>query len=113
MRGGQSGQLRWSWSGREPHHDDDTEGAMTLQLRGDDLDWSEIDGEIVALDGRDARYLTVNGSGALLWRMLAVRATRQELVSALLASYDLDEAIATRDTDSFLQSLSEQGLLAA
>ncbi len=44
---------------------------MTLRLRTDDLEWREIDSDIVVLDGRDATYLTLNGSGALLWRMLA------------------------------------------
>lgn len=83
-----------------------------LQLRTDDLEWNDIDGEIVALDVRRATYLTVNGPGALLWRMLAKRATRHELVGALLSGYDVEEPVAVRDTDAFLSSLSQHGLLA-
>ena len=86
---------------------------MILRLRADDLEWREIDSDIVVLDGRDATYLTLNGSGALLWRMLAASATRDELVDALLEAYDVEESTAEADTDAFLSSLSEQGLLAS
>jgi Coenzyme PQQ synthesis protein D (PqqD) len=86
---------------------------MTLRLRTDDLEWREIDSDIVVLDGRDATYLTLNGSGALLWRMLAASATRDELVGALLEAYEVEESTAAADTDAFLTNLSEQGLLAS
>lgn len=84
---------------------------MILRLRSDDLDWREIDDEIVALDRRDATYIAVNGAGALLWRSLASDATRQELVSALVEAYGIDEARAGADIDSFLDALAERGLL--
>lgn len=85
---------------------------MTLQLRREDLEWKEIDGEVVALDGREAEYLTVNGSGALLWRLLAASATRNELVDALLETFEVEPATASADTDAFLDALSQRGLLA-
>ncbi|MBV9801669.1 MAG: PqqD family protein [Solirubrobacterales bacterium] len=86
---------------------------MTPRLRTQDLEWREIDSDIVVLDGRDATYLTLNGSGALLWRMLSRCATREELVGALLDAYQVDEPTAEADTDAFLSTLSEQGLLAS
>ena len=86
---------------------------MTLQLRTDELEWKQIDDEIVALDGREATYLAVNGSGALLWQALARGATRDELIAALCRAYGLDEVRASVDADAFLAALSEQGLLAA
>jgi hypothetical protein len=84
-----------------------------LQLRMTDLDWREIDQDIVILDGRDASYLTLNGSGALLWRTLAEGATRDELISTLLARYQVDATTAGADTDAFLDSLHERGFLSA
>jgi hypothetical protein len=86
---------------------------MTLRLRTEDLEWREIDSDIVVLDGREAAYLTLNGSGALLWRMLSRSATRDELVDALLGAYDVDHTTAAADTDAFLTTLSRQGLLAS
>ena len=86
---------------------------MSLHLRTDDLEWREIASDIVILNARDASYLTLNGSGALLWRMLATSTTRAEMVSALLEAYNVEEATAAADTDAFLETLSNQGLLAS
>ena len=86
---------------------------MTLCLRGPDLDWREIDDEIVALDTRDAIYLAVRGSGAVLWRLLADSTTRGGLVNALVETYGIDETRAGADVDAFLATLNERGLLAS
>jgi hypothetical protein len=85
---------------------------MTLCLREQDLDWREIDDEIVVLDVRDAMYLAVRGSGAVLWRLLANTTTRDGLVDALVETYDIDETRAAGDVDEFLATLNERGLLA-
>lgn len=84
---------------------------MRLQLRTDNLEWREIDDEIVVLDAREATYLALNGSGAILWRKLATSAYRDDLVQALLDAYEVDQATASADTDAFLTELARQGLL--
>jgi hypothetical protein len=85
---------------------------MTLSLRANDLQWREIDDEIVVLDEREARYLAVQGAGAAMWRLLSESTTRDGLVRALVQTYQIDEARAAADTDAFLGQLVEQGLLA-
>jgi Coenzyme PQQ synthesis protein D (PqqD) len=84
---------------------------MTLSLRKDDLDWREIDDEIVALDTRDAVYLAVQGSGALVWRLLATPTTKDNLIEALVEKYGIDSTRATVDVDAFLATLHDRGLL--
>jgi hypothetical protein len=86
---------------------------MTVRLPTEDLQWQEIDGDIVVLDGRRAAYLTPNGSRALLWRMLATNTTLDDLVAVLVGAYEVDEATVRAPADAFLCALSEQGLLAA
>jgi hypothetical protein len=86
---------------------------MTLRLRTDELSWRKIDEEIVALDGRRSDYLAINGSGALLWPLLVDGATPEQLVSALVNGYGIDESRAAADTEAFVSALSDQGLLAA
>jgi len=86
---------------------------MTLCLREQDLDWREIGEEIVALDTQSAVYLAVQGSGAVLWRLLADSTTRDGLVQALVETYAIDTDRAAEDVDDFLASLSERGLLAS
>jgi hypothetical protein len=84
-----------------------------LTLRTDELSWREIDGEIVALEGRHSIYLAANSSGGMLWRMLARGATRDELAAALSGAYDIDAAAAGTDTDLFLEQMRNVGLLSA
>ena len=43
-----------------------------------DLDWREVEGELVALDLRESRYLAVNRTGQVLWAALA---TAQRVIS--------------------------------
>jgi len=84
---------------------------MTLSLREQDLDWRDIDDEIVALDAQGSVYLAVRGSGAVLWRLLARPTTRESLVETLVETYDIDSATARDDVAEFLATLSERGLL--
>jgi uncharacterized NAD(P)/FAD-binding protein YdhS len=84
---------------------------MTLCLREQDLDWRDIQDEIVVLDSKSAVYLGLRGSGAVLWRLLGESATRDSLVEALAATYDVDATRAGHDVDEFLAALNERGLL--
>lgn len=86
---------------------------MTLCLREQDLDWRDIDDEVVVLDTKSAVYLGLRGSGAVLWRLLGESATRDSLVEALVATYDIDAIRAGEDVDEFLTTLDDRGLLAS
>jgi len=85
----------------------------TLRLRGGKLEWREIEGEVVALDGATAEYLGVNRSGGALWPLLAEGATREVLVARLVERFDIDPERAGHDVDGFLGTLRERGLLEA
>lgn len=86
--------------------------SETFRLRGDQLEWREIEGEIVALDGRSSEYIAVNRTGAALWPDLIAGATQEDLVARLVESFDVEEATAGRDVDAFLDVLRERDLLA-
>jgi len=82
-----------------------------LKLRDEGLTWREIDDEVVALDVETATYLSANASGRLLWRSLSQGATREELVSCLVAEFEIDAERAGADVDAFIGDLSQRGLL--
>jgi hypothetical protein len=82
-----------------------------LKLRGQGVAWTDVDGEIVALDETSAEYLAANEAGGLLWRALAQGATREELVAKLAAEYSLTPERAAADTEAFIAALRERGLL--
>ena len=55
--------------------------------------------------------INLNDTGAFLWKKLESGASEDELVSAMLSEYDVDEETAKRDIDAFLKKLKEAELL--
>lgn len=55
--------------------------------------------------------LTLNDSGALLWRALEQGGGREALADALLAEYEVERSVALADVDEFLASLAKVGCL--
>ena len=86
-------------------------GEMRLRLRTDDLDWRELEGEIVALDLRESEYFAVNRTGTLLWRAVADGASRAELVALLVEEFGLTETAAAADVDRFVTDLERRRLV--
>lgn len=83
-----------------------------LSLEPTAVQWHRVDGEIMALDVAGGEYFTLNGSGTVLWSLLAEGTTRDGLVAALHGAYDLPAAAAQADVDNFLSALRERRLLA-
>jgi hypothetical protein len=55
--------------------------------------------------------ITLNHSGAFLWTCLQQDTTEQQMVSALLQEYDVDEVLAKKDVAAFTENLRSHGLL--
>lgn len=55
--------------------------------------------------------ITLNETAAFLWEKLAASAEKADLLAAMLAEYDVDEATAANDIDLFLQKLKDADLL--
>ena len=55
--------------------------------------------------------LTLNESGAMLWKAMGSGADRNGLVAALLAEYEVTETEAAADVDAFLEKLAQAGCL--
>ena len=82
-----------------------------MRLRGDDLTWQEIDGELVILDLARSSYLTTNGTGAFLAKLLVAEHTPEELAEALAAEYGIAVDDARGDVDGFVAELTRLDLL--
>ena len=88
-------------------------GAAGPRIRLDDsrIAWRTIDEEIVAVDIETAEYLSINGSGTVLWAALARGATETELASMLVETYAITPERAREDIETFLGTLRERGLV--
>ena len=82
-----------------------------LRLRSDAVQWREVGGEALLLDLRSSNYLVVNPSATVLWRRLAEGTTRDELVAALAAEYELSADQAGGDVDAFLSDCRVRELI--
>lgn len=82
-----------------------------MRLRGEDLTWQEIDGELVILDLARSSYLTTNGTGAFLAKLLVADRSPEELAEALAAEYGIEVAEAREDVDAFVAELTRLELL--
>jgi hypothetical protein len=85
--------------------------ADTIRLDETRVAWREVDGEVVVIDVNTAEYLTMNGSGALLWAALAEGATEADLADRLLGAYEVSAEQADADVGAFLHTLRERGLV--
>ncbi len=83
-----------------------------MRLRTDGVTWQEIDGDLVLLDLHRSTYLTTNGSGAFLAKLLVEERDAEELTDALVAEYGIDAETARSDVAEFVAGLGSLGLLA-
>jgi hypothetical protein len=56
-------------------------------------------------------YVTLNDSGALIWKVLEKGASLQDVVSAILSEYEVEEEIARKDAILVIEKLKEIGAL--
>ena len=55
--------------------------------------------------------VTLNETGAFLWKQLQEERTAQELTEALLAEYEVEQSVAQADVERFAALLEEAELL--
>lgn len=75
----------------------------------------QVAGENVVIPAGDALNLnmmiTLNETGAFLWKQLEQETDENSMVTALLAEYDVSEEQARDSVDAFVAKLKEQDFL--
>jgi len=82
-----------------------------MKVKTPELVWVEVQDEVVILDTRTSRYLSLNESAARLWAELGKGTTEEHMVSLLQQTYGIEAEVAKRDVASFVASLKEQDML--
>jgi len=95
----------------------DKEKVMTDRLyrRAENVALRSIAGEdfLIVLHAGESKMYSLNGMGLWFWEQLERPVTRQELLTAMLAEYEVDEDTAASEIDRFLGHLVERGLARA
>ena len=63
---------------------------------------AELDGEVCLFHPDTAQYLNLNATASAIWRLLEQPQSRDALVTALVASHDVEGAQCRQDIDAFL-----------
>lgn len=81
-------------------------GFMLRKVAGKDI--------VVAVGAASMDFnglISLNDTGAFLWKLLEQGAEYDELVAKMLQEYDIDEATAKEGIDSFLKTAQEAELI--
>ena len=70
-----------------------------------------VDDELVLLDSRSGKYFGLNAVGRRVYELLAENNSRSQIVEALLAEFDVEEAVLSKDVSAFIADLSARGLV--
>lgn len=79
--------------------------------RKNDLLYSEIQDEIVALNINTSEYIGFNSVGSRIWRILEHPVGFPELLNRIVQEFDVNSAQARKDVIHFLQKLYEKKLI--
>ncbi len=82
-----------------------------VAARRADLEWRSVDGEVIVLDLRSQRYLSLNKSGAQLWPLIVEGSTEARLAGALVERFGIAGPDAEHDVGALLVQLREADLL--
>ncbi|AKH42782.1 Coenzyme PQQ synthesis protein D (PqqD) [Croceibacterium atlanticum] len=84
--------------------------AEGLSLR-EDVVACDLQGGKALLDLRTSKYIKLNETAALIWQWIGEHKTRDEMLAAMVETYDVDEAECRADIESLIGSMKEAGLI--
>lgn len=88
-----------------------TVAADATVVATDDCVATTVDDEVIVLNGETGRYQGLTGVGPDIWRLIQEPTEPDEIVSALVAEYDVDRARCARDVLDFLETLAAARLV--
>lgn len=77
----------------------------------DDIRVQHIDGETVLLDEQNGYVHQLNDTASFVWSQCDGESSPVEIAKRLVAAFEVDEAVATRDVEGVIEQLRDLGLL--
>ncbi len=82
-----------------------------MTIDRDKIFWKELEGEMVILNGDTGEYFTLNNVGAIIWEQIIQNAKDQEIISAIVAKFQIDEETASNDYNELKQTLIDKKII--
>jgi hypothetical protein len=79
------------------------DAELRLQLHR--MTWRRSEDLILVLDLNKSTYLSVNGTGAVIWELLVHGATLETLIKRVTDLFDVEAEIAAADINTFVDEL--------
>ena len=86
------------------------EPGMTFSIP-EDIVFRDLAGEAVILNLGTGMYFGLNAVGTQIWRLIGEGYSSEQLVTALLEEYEIDEGRVRKDLDTLLEQLTDAGLI--
>jgi ornithine carbamoyltransferase len=71
----------------------------------------EVDGEMVLLDMNSENYFGLDAVGTDIWQAMQENESLTDVLSVLLAQYEVEEEVLKKDLLTFVEKLQESGLV--
>jgi Coenzyme PQQ synthesis protein D (PqqD) len=84
---------------------------VELRLRLHQMTWRRVEDSIIVLDLDNSTYLSVNGTGAVIWEQLVHGATVASMVRSVTDQFDVDATVAEADIKAFTEDLRARRFL--
>lgn len=82
-----------------------------MRVRSADISARTIGNETIVLNLPRSRYFTITGIGVRVFELLAEDRSVNDLVDAIVAEYEVDQAVARQDVEAFVARLRDEGLV--
>ena len=82
----------------------------TVVVEGDPLT-TELEGELVILDGQSGTYYGLNEVGRMVWELIEESRSIADVRDAIAAEYDVDRERVEEDVIDVLDDLESKGLV--
>ncbi len=80
-------------------------------LRSATVKWRVLDEEGVLVDLDRSTYFTLNSVGLFIWDRCNGEFSPEEIVEGIVEEFEIDAETARQDLETFLDALSDQGLI--
>jgi Coenzyme PQQ synthesis protein D (PqqD) len=82
-----------------------------LRLRSHHMTWRRLGDSVIVLDLNNSTYLSLNGTGVVIWEQLVRGTTISAIVRSVTDQFDVEPAVAELDINLFVEDIRSRGFL--